>query len=189
MGLKEIVHKMLNILPEHACGLILEHNPQHRNDWTVKEHMEIYKEVADLGMEDFASPEQYQKAIDSNELWKLQWYPNTPIGFNDIYAADFEMLLEDNSSQQLAKDFLECLPPHDDLTILHNPQRGYYESAKDYIGDAKETNFASVKDYKQAVEENELWEIFWSVESEHSCRQASSLEALLANLNGGREKE
>jgi hypothetical protein len=41
----------------------------------------------------WVSPEQMQKAIDTNECWFLQWYPETPIGFNILSAADLDVLL------------------------------------------------------------------------------------------------
>ena len=35
-----------------------------------------------------------QVCIDTNELWTLQWCPNTPIGFNAVAASTFEELID-----------------------------------------------------------------------------------------------
>lgn len=78
--------------PKHEASLHLTHN----------EHKSYYRTVAesieqdDHGYTDrcWASPEQKQKAIDTNECWVLQWYPNTPVGFCLMSAADLDVLLE-----------------------------------------------------------------------------------------------
>lgn len=77
-------------LPEHARGLTLEHNIHKNYYQTVVEHL------ADLNgdLYDWPSDEEKQRAIDTNELWTLQWYPKTPIGFNAVAAATLEALLE-----------------------------------------------------------------------------------------------
>lgn len=77
--------------PAHECGLFLAHN----------EHKDYYQTVADrIRNEDhgclainFVSPEQMQKAIDTNEMWVLQWYPRTPITSYILSAADLDVLL------------------------------------------------------------------------------------------------
>ena len=76
--------------PEHACSLHLEHNP-HRNvyesvpDWisdnAYREHFQ------------WTSTEQKDKAVATDNLWTLQWYPNTPIGFYSLVACDLDVLL------------------------------------------------------------------------------------------------
>lgn len=75
-------------LPAHKCGLALEHN-EHRNyylsaaDW-IREH-DLYE---------FASDEAKQRAIATDEIWTLHWYPETPISFNAIAAPTLDELLE-----------------------------------------------------------------------------------------------
>lgn len=78
--------------PEHKASLHLTHN----------EHKSVYHTVrqaiddGDWGTEDdcWISPEQKQLAIDTDEMWTLQWYPDTPIGFYVMSAADLGALLE-----------------------------------------------------------------------------------------------
>jgi hypothetical protein len=45
-------------------------------------------------MEDWKNEECRKRAIETNELWELTWYPTTPIGSYTIYAPTFEELIE-----------------------------------------------------------------------------------------------
>jgi hypothetical protein len=75
--------------PAHKASLHLTHN----------QHLAYYRTVAeaiedgDHGMDDWVSEEQKQKAIATNDCWTLQWYPETPVGFCILAAADLDVLL------------------------------------------------------------------------------------------------
>jgi hypothetical protein len=77
-------------LPEHKASLTLSHN----------EHKSYYRTVAqsiadeDHGFSDWVSEEQKNKAIATNDCWTIQWYPDTPVGFFILSAADLDVLLE-----------------------------------------------------------------------------------------------
>jgi len=72
------------------------------------EHKMSYGTVADsVAMQEhgyaddaWVSLEQRQKAIDTNECWSLQWYPQTPVGFYILSAADLDALLSAASEMQ-----------------------------------------------------------------------------------------
>ena len=73
----------MNWLPEHKCGLYLTHN----------EHRDVYETVEDFYNPDyFVSKEEWEKAISEDNVWVLQWYPETPIGFNIIAASSLEAI-------------------------------------------------------------------------------------------------
>lgn len=77
----------MNWLPAHKCGLYLTHN----------EHKDLYESAEDWienrqFEDDFVSPEEMQKAIAENSVWRLQWYPDTPVGFYSIAAASLEAI-------------------------------------------------------------------------------------------------
>lgn len=74
-------------LPKHKCGLSLEHN-QHRN---VYEDAFVW--IEDNEWCDWESEEAKQKAIDTDEIWTLQWYPETPVGFCAVAAPTLEDVL------------------------------------------------------------------------------------------------
>ena len=77
--------------PRHAASLHLTHN-DHKGSY-----MTVLQCIADGDhgcTEDcWVSPEQKQKAIDTNECWTLQWYPDTPVGFCIKSAADLDALM------------------------------------------------------------------------------------------------
>jgi hypothetical protein len=78
------------IFPKHEAALFLTHN-EHKSYYKT-----VLQEIEDEahGYRDWVSEEQKLKAIETNECWVLQWYPNTPIGFCLLAAADLDVLLE-----------------------------------------------------------------------------------------------
>jgi hypothetical protein len=74
--------------PEHKCGLYLTHN-QHRDYY---EPLAQWIEDQD-DQYDWDSDEAKARAIATDECWTLQWYPETPIGFNAIAAPTLNELL------------------------------------------------------------------------------------------------
>ena len=70
-------------LPKHECGLYLEHNA----------HKDVYETVEEYyKREYFISEDEYQKAIATDNVWNLHWYPETPIGFHCIAASSLEAI-------------------------------------------------------------------------------------------------
>ena len=73
----------LDWLPEHKCGLYLSHN----------EHRDVYETIEEYYIaKDFISQEEWHKAVKEDSVWVLQWYPNTPIGFNRIAASTLQAI-------------------------------------------------------------------------------------------------
>jgi hypothetical protein len=82
---------MMN-LPEHKASLSITHN-QHKDYYqTVDEY--INNELDPYEHYDFENKEQREKCVRTNEIWEMQWYPNTPVGFNSIAAPTLEELLD-----------------------------------------------------------------------------------------------
>ena len=78
-------------LPKHKAGLYITHN-QHKDYYeTVEQHV---LEYISMDKDDFVSPEDYQKCIDTDELWELQWYPETPVGFHKVCGSTLEVVLQ-----------------------------------------------------------------------------------------------
>lgn len=78
------------MFPVHKCSLHLIHN-QHKDYY---ETCEKYLKDSRDDMEDWKNEECRKRAIETNELWELTWYPTTPIGSYTIYAPTFEELIE-----------------------------------------------------------------------------------------------
>lgn len=74
--------------PKHKCGLSLEHN----------EHRNYYDNIADFITRErrlrFKDEESKRRAIETDEIWVLQWYPETPVGFRCVAAPTLEELLQ-----------------------------------------------------------------------------------------------
>jgi hypothetical protein len=75
-------------LPKHECGLYLTHN-EHRDYYETPEEWI----AANSNRLDWESEEHKQRAIDTDQVWVLHWYPNTPVGFNCVAAPTIEELL------------------------------------------------------------------------------------------------
>lgn len=76
-------------LSKHTCGLYLQHNAC----------KDMYETVAQMlnSNENFygwQNEKSKQKAVDTNEIWTLQWYPDTPIGCYAIAAPTLKELMD-----------------------------------------------------------------------------------------------
>ena len=75
-------------LPDHKCGLYLEHNS----------HKDVYESAKDwmdgrFDLYEWKDDESKQRAIDTDSIWTLQWYPDTPVGFYAVAAPTLEELI------------------------------------------------------------------------------------------------
>lgn len=78
--------------PKHACSLSLEHNGHKGYYETVEDYI---KGIEDHDLDiDWSSETARARCIETNEVWELQWYPNTPIGFNLVMGPTLEEVLE-----------------------------------------------------------------------------------------------
>lgn len=76
-------------LPKHSCGLYLTHNEY--KDY----YQDIKDAVRDLDEQDcWISKEERQRCLDTGEVWELQWYPDTPVGFCKVIGSTLEVVLE-----------------------------------------------------------------------------------------------
>lgn len=76
------------IFPKHSCGLSLTHN-QHKDYYQT-----LIEYLSDENVQsNFKDATAKQRAIDADEIWELQWYPNTPIGFYCVSAPTLEEVL------------------------------------------------------------------------------------------------
>lgn len=92
MGLTVACNAWLSLLPQHKAGLFLTHN----------EHRGYYENASDYIREGRERPapatwkddDAIQRAISTDEIWELQWYPDTPVGFYRVAAPTLHELLE-----------------------------------------------------------------------------------------------
>jgi len=85
-----LVFPVNSTLPKHEASLTLEHN----------DHKSVYQTVAQyiqdnsIKDEEWLSIESKERAISTNELWVMQWYPHTAIGFYRVAAPTLAELFE-----------------------------------------------------------------------------------------------
>jgi hypothetical protein len=76
--------------PPHKGSLHLVHNEHRMNYETVAK----CASHSDYGLQPcWVSEEQRLKAIATDELWTIQWYPDSPVGFFCLWACDLDVLL------------------------------------------------------------------------------------------------
>lgn len=75
--------------PDHKAGLSLHHDEHKTNRLTAAEWI---ADGADGVL--WVSKEQKQKAIATDSIWMITWYPETPVGSWCFAAADLDVLLE-----------------------------------------------------------------------------------------------
>jgi hypothetical protein len=81
------ISEFLTLIPGHKCSLTISHN-QHRN------YYESATEYIFRFPDGWKDEKSKQRAIDTDEIWELQWYPDTPVGFRRVYAPSLAELLE-----------------------------------------------------------------------------------------------
>lgn len=77
--------------PPHEGSLMLVHNQPRDCYETVAQACEGDNYYAHSK---WVSLEQRLKAIETNGVWTLHWYPRTPVGFIVLHACDLDVLLE-----------------------------------------------------------------------------------------------
>lgn len=86
----EILNYLESILPEHKGELSIEHNGHKSNYETVENYIEWRK----FDDEDFANSNSRKKCIETDSIWVLQYYPNTPVGFNVIVGSSLSDIID-----------------------------------------------------------------------------------------------
>lgn len=76
------------IFPEYKASMTLTHN-DHKSYYESPENW--IEEHADWC--DWENTEAKQRAIDTDSIWTIQWYPDTPIGFICVAAPTLEEAL------------------------------------------------------------------------------------------------
>jgi hypothetical protein len=81
--------------PPHKAGLYLTHN-EHRDYYESVCQWVDWRNLGDCWVND----EQKEKAIERDELWILQWYPETPVAFCMLIGADLDVVMAAASKEQ-----------------------------------------------------------------------------------------
>jgi hypothetical protein len=79
--------------PRHEGSLHLTHNDHKSSYQTVAEDLADYLAIHGRPV-DFVSEEERAKAIATNEMWDLHWYPDHPVSFHSVRASSLEAIWE-----------------------------------------------------------------------------------------------
>lgn len=91
------------LFPRHDCGLYLTHNEHIDSYRTVQQEYESLPACTDFE-ECWVDEEQKRKALEAQDVWCLQWYPDTPGGSYTLLAHDLDVLLARAREVQAAAD-------------------------------------------------------------------------------------
>ena len=91
MSADEIARGLVAMLPKHAAGLTIERNPGRVAYESVAQW--LISATAYSGEPSWSSPEARVRAIETDDVWVMQWYPATPVGFHLIAAPTLGELL------------------------------------------------------------------------------------------------
>lgn len=80
--------------PPHKASMTLSHN----------DHKGVYETVEQWSLDNihgsgrgwcsWVSEAERLKAIETDSIWTIQWYPETPVGFCSLAASSLEAVLE-----------------------------------------------------------------------------------------------
>lgn len=77
---------MVNSFPPNL-SMTLTHN-QHK---VFRQTIADYLDCNQIG--DWVSEQERQRAIETDELWELHWYPDNPVSFFHLKASTFAALM------------------------------------------------------------------------------------------------
>ncbi len=90
--LAEIEKKLRALMHGKHSSMDISFNDFASNYTTAKDETEApHGAVSDVA--DWVSEEERAKAIEANSVWRIQWYPSTPIGSYTVMASSLEALL------------------------------------------------------------------------------------------------
>lgn len=76
---EELAEGLVALLPPHKFGLYIAHNA----------HKDVYEKVERC---DWISDDERQKAIEEDDMWTIQWYPEPPNGSYALSACSLAVL-------------------------------------------------------------------------------------------------
>lgn len=82
----EFESKLLGLLNKPGMNILIDYNYCTSFYRTVAEAVE----EGDIDEDSWVSPEEKALAIELNSVWRLTWYPDTPVGFYSVSASSLE---------------------------------------------------------------------------------------------------
>lgn len=83
--------QLRTLLKGEFSSLTISFNDHAANYCDVKKAIEYYDYYAHA---DFVSDAEKDRAIETNSVWTVHWYPNTPVGFFCVGASTLEAAIK-----------------------------------------------------------------------------------------------
>ncbi len=91
--LMELEQKLRGLLKGEFSSIHIGFNDHHAcNYCDAQRYADEYGQYEEG--DDWISPEDRKLALDTNSVWSIQWYPDTPVGFYSKFASSLPKLLE-----------------------------------------------------------------------------------------------
>ena len=87
----EFEMKLLSLLKGEYSSLTIEFN-QFASNYETAEQADTWGSY--WHPDEWISAEDKQKAIASNRVWCIHWYPDTPVGFCRIFGSSLQVVCE-----------------------------------------------------------------------------------------------
>ena len=88
----DVERKLRGLLRGQFSSLSIGFNDDHACNYVTAGEWPEYRDNEECRIE-WASDEERERAISQNSVWTLQWYPNTPVGFNCIGASSLGAII------------------------------------------------------------------------------------------------
>ena len=81
---------LTKLLDGPYAGLTISFNDEHACNYNVAADWDDYRADNEDSRIDWVSEEERRKAVATNSVWIIQWYPSTPVGFYAVGASTLE---------------------------------------------------------------------------------------------------
>lgn len=90
MTIEQLETALLALLKGEHSSLSIDFNEDNGPNYQT-----VAEVVEDRGDDiHWVSDEERDKAVATNRMWGLQWYPDTPVGFHRIHASSLPALID-----------------------------------------------------------------------------------------------
>ena len=88
--------KITDSLPEYKVSLTIRHNDHKTTYETLSQYLEDLASLQDedaFNADSWISRADFDAAIESDSIWEVHWYPETPVGSCTVYGSTLENAL------------------------------------------------------------------------------------------------
>lgn len=82
--------ELLTLLNGEFSSLSIGFNEDHACNYAKAADWDFYAPESEDSRIEWASEVEREKAIRTNSVWTIQWYPDTPVGFCCVGASTFD---------------------------------------------------------------------------------------------------